>query len=63
LVGLRALRAAGPPGHHRVAAVRAHLLERAGSIEAAREEYRTAAKLTLSLPERRYLESRAAKLS
>jgi RNA polymerase sigma factor (sigma-70 family) len=63
LVGLRALRAAGPPGHHRVAAVRAHLLERAGSLEAAREEYRTAAKLTLSLPERRYLESRAAKLS
>ncbi|MFC7272447.1 RNA polymerase sigma factor [Paractinoplanes rhizophilus] len=63
LVGLRALRAAGPPGHHRVAAVRAHLLERAGSLEAAREEYRTAAKLTLSLPERRYLESHAAKLS
>jgi len=63
LVGLKALEAAGPPGHHRVAAVRAHLLERAGSLDAARAEYRTAARLTLSLPERRYLESRAAQLS
>ncbi|MBU2670118.1 sigma-70 family RNA polymerase sigma factor [Actinoplanes bogorensis] len=66
LVGLRALdEAAGDPalaGHHRVAAVRAHLLERAGDLDAAREEYLRAARLTLSLPERRYLESRAAGL-
>ncbi len=63
---LRALdrAAAEPPlaGHHRVAAVRAHLQERNGDLDAARDEYRRAARLTLSLPERRYLESRAAKL-
>jgi predicted RNA polymerase sigma factor len=47
-------------GHHRVDAVRAHLLERAGDREAARGHYRLAARRTLSLPERRYLESRAA---
>ncbi|MBL7260664.1 sigma-70 family RNA polymerase sigma factor [Actinoplanes sp. LDG1-01] len=66
LVGLRALEeAAGDPAlaeHHRVAAVRAHLLERAGDTGAARNEYLRAARLTLSLPERRYLESRAAQL-
>ncbi|WP_203722506.1 RNA polymerase sigma factor [Paractinoplanes abujensis] len=65
-VGLRALeQAAGDPAlanHHRVAAVRAHLLERAGDLAAARDEYLRAARLTLSLPERRYLESRAARL-
>ena len=58
--------AAGDPllaGHHRAAAVRAHLLELAGDLSAAREEYRRAARRTLSLPERRYLESRAARLS
>ncbi|TCN43326.1 RNA polymerase sigma factor (sigma-70 family) [Kribbella orskensis] len=48
--------------HHRVAAVRAHLLELAGDLDAAREAYRQAAALTLSLPEQRYLESRAATL-
>jgi RNA polymerase sigma factor (sigma-70 family) len=50
-------------GHHRVAAVRAHLLEMAGAPAAAREQYRLAARQTLSAPERRYLESRAALLS
>ena len=45
--------------HHRVAAVRAHLLELAGDKEAARAAYRLAARLTLSLREQRYLESRA----
>jgi RNA polymerase sigma factor (sigma-70 family) len=58
-------RAAADPAlaaHHRVAAVRAHLLERAGEHAAARDEYGRAARLTLSLPERRYLESRAARL-
>jgi RNA polymerase sigma factor (sigma-70 family) len=46
--------------HHRVDAVRAHLLELAGDKEAAREAYHLAARRTLSLPERRYLESRAS---
>jgi RNA polymerase sigma factor (sigma-70 family) len=48
-------------GHHRVDAVRAHLLEIAGDHEAARDHYRRAARRTLSLPEQRYLESRAAR--
>lgn len=47
-------------GHHRVEAVRAHLLELAGDSVAAREHYRLAAKRTLSEPEKRYLEARAA---
>jgi RNA polymerase sigma factor (sigma-70 family) len=50
-------------GHHRLDAVRAHLLEMAGDRAAARAGYRTAARRTTSLPERRYLESRAARLS
>ncbi len=50
-------------GHHRVHAVRAHLLESAGDQEAARAHYRLAARRTLSVPERRYLESRAAWLT
>jgi RNA polymerase sigma factor (sigma-70 family) len=45
--------------HHRLEAVRAHLLEMAGDHEAARASYRTAARRTTSLPERRYLDSRA----
>ncbi len=49
-------------GHHRVESVRAHLLEMAGDRAAARESYRRAARLTLSLPEQRYLEGRAANL-
>ena len=49
-------------GHHRLHAVRAHLLERAGDSAAATAEYRTAARLTSSLPERRYLETQAARL-
>jgi predicted RNA polymerase sigma factor len=50
-------------GHHRLDAVRAHLLELAGDREAAREHYRAAAGATTSLPEQRYLESRAARLA
>ena len=46
--------------HHRIEAVRAHILELAGQRAAAAAAYRTAARLTTSLPERRYLESRAA---
>ena len=49
-------------GHYRVAAVRAHLLEESGNLPAAREHYLQAAKGTLSLPERRYLQSRATRL-
>jgi RNA polymerase sigma factor (sigma-70 family) len=49
-------------GHHRLDAVRAHLLEMAGDRDAARAHYQEAARRTLSLPERRYLESRAAQL-
>ena len=48
--------------HHRTIAVRAHLLEMAGDREAAQAAYRLAARRTLSVPERRYLESRAARL-
>jgi RNA polymerase sigma factor (sigma-70 family) len=66
LVALRALAgAADDPvlrAHHRVAAVRAHLLEMAGDLAAARTEYREAARRTLSLPEQRYLEARATRL-
>jgi RNA polymerase sigma factor (sigma-70 family) len=50
-------------GHYRVAAVRAHLLEMAGDSALAREQYRLAARRTLSLPEQRYLESKAARLN
>jgi predicted RNA polymerase sigma factor len=49
-------------GHHRLEAVRAHLLERAGDLEAARGAYRAAARLTTSVPERRYLEAQADRL-
>ncbi|MEV3971722.1 sigma-70 family RNA polymerase sigma factor [Streptomyces sp. NPDC050698] len=48
---------------HRPDAVRGHLLERAGEPEAARAAYESAADRTLSLPEQRYLRSRAARLS
>jgi RNA polymerase sigma factor (sigma-70 family) len=44
--------------HHRLAAVRAHLLDMAGDHAAAREQYLLAAKRTTSVPERRYLESK-----
>jgi RNA polymerase sigma factor (sigma-70 family) len=48
--------------HHRLEAVRGHLLEMAGDTEPARAAYRLAAQRTTSLPERRYLEGRAARL-
>ena len=50
-------------GHHRLDAVRAHLQEMAGDLEGARASYRSAARRTTSLPERRYLEARAARLA
>jgi RNA polymerase sigma factor (sigma-70 family) len=49
-------------GHHRLAAVRAHLLEQAGDRDAAREQYALAARRTTSLPEQRYLQAREARL-
>ena len=48
--------------HHRLHAVRAHLLEMAGDYSAARVYYRRAAHGTTSLAERRYLQTRAARL-
>ena len=47
-------------GHHRVDVVRAHMLELAGDRTGSAAAYRAAARLTTSLPERRYLEGRAA---
>jgi predicted RNA polymerase sigma factor len=49
-------------GHHRLAAVRAHLLERAGEHVDAEALYREAAVKTASTPEREYLLGRAARL-
>jgi RNA polymerase sigma factor (sigma-70 family) len=49
-------------GHHRLDAVRAHLLEKAGDAEGARAAYQLAARRTLSVPETRYLQMRAARL-
>lgn len=48
--------------HHRFAAVRAHLYERAGDREAAIAHYRAAAARTSSIPERNYLMMKAARL-
>ncbi|MEV4508049.1 DUF6596 domain-containing protein [Dactylosporangium sp. NPDC049525] len=48
--------------HHRLAAVRAHLLEMSGDTAKAREAYELAARRTTSLPEQRYLLSKAASL-
>ncbi|WIV60064.1 RNA polymerase sigma factor [Amycolatopsis nalaikhensis] len=66
-VGLAELDAAAEDpalaAHHRVDAVRAHLLELAGDLVGARAAYLAAARRTLSAPEREYLESRAAALS
>jgi RNA polymerase sigma factor (sigma-70 family) len=49
--------------HHRLDAVRAHLLELAGDREGAVLHYRAAAGKTGSLPERNYLLTQAARLS
>ena len=49
--------------HYRLHAVRAHLLELSGAYEAAIELYRNAAARTMSIPERNYLNTRAARLS
>jgi len=49
--------------HHRLDAVRGHLLELAGNREDAVSHYRTAAAKTANLPERNYLLAQAARLS
>jgi RNA polymerase sigma factor (sigma-70 family) len=49
-------------GHHRLDAVRAHLLEMAGDDRAAIAQYQTAAGRTASEPERNYLMTQAARL-
>jgi RNA polymerase sigma factor (sigma-70 family) len=49
-------------GSHRLDAVRAHLLERAGEPRAALALYRAAAAKTTSIPERNYLLRRAARV-
>ncbi len=49
--------------HHRLDAVRAHLLELAGDPEGAVASYRRAAGRTASVPERNYLLIKAARLS
>ncbi|MDB5218465.1 MAG: polymerase sigma-70 factor, subfamily [Myxococcaceae bacterium] len=50
-------------GHHRIDAVRAHLLERVGDREGAIACYRRAAERTASIAERDYLLMQAAQLS
>lgn len=48
--------------HHRLAAVRGHLHERAGNRDAALRHYRDAASKTANTPERNYLLMKAARL-
>ncbi|HYO96290.1 MAG TPA: hypothetical protein VER33_17345, partial [Polyangiaceae bacterium] len=48
--------------HHRLAAVRAHLHERAGDHATAVSYYQLAATRTASTPERNYLMMKAARL-
>ena len=45
--------------HHRLHAVHAHLLEADGQPAAARAAYATAARLATSIPEQRYLNTKA----
>jgi len=51
------------PGHYRVDAVRAHLLEMAGDTRAALAHYRAAAGATTNLVEQHYLTTQAARLA
>jgi predicted RNA polymerase sigma factor len=48
--------------HHRLAAVRAHLLERAGDLDGAVAAFRSAAARATSRPEQDYLTTQAARL-
>jgi RNA polymerase sigma factor (sigma-70 family) len=49
--------------HHRLHAVRGHLYELAGDTPAAVDSYRTAARLSTNVPERRYLYEKAASIT
>ena len=49
-------------GHHRLDAVRAHLLEMTGDVAGAIEHFGLAARRTASVPERNYLLTQAARL-
>jgi predicted RNA polymerase sigma factor len=49
-------------GHYRLDAVRAHFHEMAGATAVAREHYLAAAAKTASIPERNYLQMKAARL-
>ena len=49
--------------NHRMYAIRGHLLEMAGDIAAAAEDFRAAARYATNIPERRYLERKAGRLS
>jgi RNA polymerase sigma factor (sigma-70 family) len=49
--------------NHRMHAVRGHLLEMAGDTAAAVADFRAAARYATNIPERRYLERKAARLS
>ena len=60
--GLAELDASGIADHHRAFAVRAHLLELTGDLPAARASYEEAARRTLSVPERQYLNAKGASL-
>jgi RNA polymerase sigma factor (sigma-70 family) len=60
---LRQLAELPQPDGPRVAAVRAHLLERAGRLDEAGDAYRQAARETLSEPERRYLTEKARQIA
>ncbi|GAA4844350.1 sigma factor-like helix-turn-helix DNA-binding protein [Actinomycetospora corticicola] len=62
LAELDALDEPGLRGHHRVAAVRAHLAEAAGRPDEAVAAYREAARRTASAPERAYLLDRASRV-
>ena len=50
------------PGHYRLDATRAHFFEMAGDVESAVRHYRAASARTTSVPEQRYLTTRAARL-
>jgi len=50
-------------GHYRLDAVRAHLLEKAGRPDEARQHYRAAARRATNLVEQRYLTAQAARLT
>jgi len=53
----------GLANDHRLAAVRAHLLERSGDLAGARLAYQAAAHRATSLPQQRYLNARAGRLA